>query len=419
MKIHYIIKSFLFCCFLSGLFLLNLPLKAQKNSCIECHNELEDELKAPVEAFKTDIHQQFGLTCSTCHGGNQNEDDIELAKDDTFKTAPERKDDPEFCGRCHSDFAYMRNFNPSIRVDQLELYWTSQHGQLLRKGDSKVAVCSDCHGIHGILPATHPKSKVFPWNLPQTCSRCHSDKEYMEDYKIPINQWDEYKDSVHAQALFEKKDLSAPVCNDCHSNHGAAPPEVTAISYVCRQCHPSAGDLFSQSPHKVAFDEMEISECEACHGNHKILPPTDEMLGTGEGAVCIECHDPESRAYETATVIKQMLERLKSNIENVEDILSKANTQGVEVSEPEFKLQDAVTILIQVRNLTHSFSLDKIEEKVEEGEKIIAEVTEEGEAALKEAQFRKRGLIIATFFIFLVVIALFLKVRQIERKAPQ
>ena len=396
----------------------HLTLNAQTNSCIECHKELEDELLAPVDAFKLDIHQQFGLSCSDCHGGNPAEEDMDLAKNKSFKGTPERSRVPEFCSSCHSDSNYMRRYNPSLRIDQLDIYWTSDHGRLLKKGDAKVAVCTDCHGIHGIQAATHPKSRTFPWNLPETCGRCHSDKEYMKDYKIPIIQWDEYRESVHAHALFEKKDLSAPTCNDCHGNHGAAPPEVTSISYVCRQCHPSAGELFSQSPHKKAFDELEISECEACHGNHKILPPSDEMLGTGEKAVCVLCHESDSKPYQIASRIKEKLDEFVKKIHSADSLLEKADRQGVEVSESKFRLIEANTVLVMVRNLTHSFSLAEIEEKIKEGEKVVAEVTEAGETALREAKFRKTGLIIATCFIFLLAIAIFLKIKQISKKTP-
>ncbi|NOR22755.1 MAG: hypothetical protein GQ476_08745 [Candidatus Aminicenantes bacterium] len=402
--------------FFLAISIFSLSLYAQKNSCVECHQELEDELLAPVEAFKIDIHQQFGLSCADCHGGNPAEEDIDLAKDKTFKGAPQRFRIPEFCASCHSDSRYMRRFNPRIRVDQLDIYWTSKHGQLLKKGDTKVALCTDCHAAHGIQAATHPKSWTFPWNIPQTCSRCHSDKDYMKNYRIPTNQWDDYKDSVHAHALFEKKDLSAPVCNDCHGSHGATPPEITSIAFVCRQCHPSAGELFSQSPHKKAFDEMELSECEACHGNHKILPPSDEMLGTGEKAVCIQCHEPDSEPYQIASRIKEKLDAFIKKIRHAESLLEQADRQGVEVSEAKFMLTEANSTLIFVRNLTHSFSLMEIEEKIEEGKKVVAEVTNAGEAALREAKFRKTGLIIATSFIFLLSIALFLKIRQIDKK---
>ena len=401
-----------------SILLSQLGLYAQTDSCINCHKELEDELLAPVETFELDAHRQFGLSCAACHGGNPAEEDIDLAKDKSFKGIPERSRIPEFCASCHSDSTYIRRYNPSLRVDQLDIYWTSEHGQLLKKGDAKVAVCTDCHGTHGIQASTHPKSWTFPWNIPQTCGRCHSDKEYMKGYKISTNQWDDYKESVHANALFEKKDLSAPTCNDCHGNHGATPPEVTSIAFVCRQCHPSAGELFSQSPHKEAFDELEISECEACHGNHKILPPSDEMLGTGDQAVCTQCHDPDSEPYQIASRIKGKLDEFIGKIHVAEGLLEQADRQGVEVSEPKFRLIDVSTILIQVRNLTHSFSLVEIEEKIEEGEIIVMEITEAGESALREAKFRKTGLIIATLFIFLLIIALFLKIKQITKKTP-
>jgi predicted CXXCH cytochrome family protein len=401
-----------------ALSLFNPSLYAQKNYCIECHRELEDELLAPVETLEIDIHQQFGLSCADCHGGNPSEEDIDLAKDKTFKGVPPRSGITEFCASCHSDPSYMRRFNPSLRVDQLELYLTSKHGQLLKKGETKVAVCTDCHNTHGIQPATHPKSWTFPWNIPGTCSRCHSDKDYMKDFKISTSQWDDYKESVHALTLFEKKDLSAPVCNDCHGNHGASPPEVTSIGYVCRQCHPSAGELFSQSPHKKAFDEMGLSECEVCHGNHKILPSSDEMLGTGERAVCIQCHEPGSKPYIVASRFKQKLDSFIEKIRYAESLLERADRQGVEVSEPKFRLTDANTALIYARNLTHSLSPTEIEEKIGEGEKVVTEVTKAGEDALREAKFRKTGLIIATCFIFLLAAALYLKIKQITKRAP-
>jgi predicted CXXCH cytochrome family protein len=404
--------------FILAIFFFSLSLYAQKNYCIECHQELEDELQAPVETFKMDIHQQFGLSCADCHGGNPSEEDMDLAKDKTFKGIPQRSQIPEFCASCHSDSGYMRRFNPNLRIDQLDIYWTSEHGQLLKKGDTRVALCTDCHAAHGIQAATHPKSWTFPWNMPETCSRCHSDKDYMKEYKISTSQLDEYKESVHAHALFEKKDLSAPVCNDCHGNHGATPPEITSIAFVCRQCHPSAGKLFSQSPHKRAFDEMELSECEACHGNHKILPPSDEMLGTGEKAICIQCHEPESKPYQVASRIKEKLDEFIKKIRNAESLLEQADRQGVEVSEPKFMLTEANSTLIFVRNLTHSFSISEIEEKIGDGEKVVAEVTRAGEDALREAKFRKTGLIIATCFIFLLSIALFLKIKQITKRAP-
>jgi len=410
-------KIFFFALGLTLLLAFPLSVHGQKNSCLECHRELDEEsLRAPVEGFAADIHRQFGLSCQDCHGGNPLQDDVGLAKDKSFKGTPQRAKIPEFCGSCHADSEYMKRFNPNIRVDQLQLYWTSKHGELLRKGDAHVAVCTDCHGFHGIQAANFPKSSTFAWNIPQTCGRCHSNADEMKVYGIPTNQVDDYKQSVHAHALYEQKDLSAPVCNDCHGNHGASPPEVTSIAFVCRKCHPSAGDLFSQSPHKAAFDGLGISECEACHGNHKILPPTDEMLASGRSDVCGQCHDAGTLPYDTGLKMKQQFVGYVASLQSANDLLDRAEKRGVEVSGPKFKLQEASTTLILVRNLTHELSLSEIEEKIDEGKKVIGEVKASGEAALKEAKFRKTGLVVATVFIFLLALALYLKIRELQSK---
>ena len=281
-----------------------------------------------MAAFEADIHREYGLSCRDCHGGNAGTDDITLAKDKSFKGAPARAGIPLFCGGCHADPAAMRAYNPALRTDQLSQYETSRHGQLLKTGDTKVAVCIDCHGVHGILSARMPKSTTFPWNIPQTCGRCHADKGLMAGYRIPTDQVDEYMASVHAKALFEKKDLSAPVCNDCHGNHGAFPPAVSSVASVCRQCHAAAGELFGKSPHKKAFDDMGAGECEACHGNHKILTPSTAMIGTAAGAVCIQCHDQGSRGYEAAAEMRRTLDGFTAGYSEVEGLLSTRQAQG-------------------------------------------------------------------------------------------
>ena len=391
----------------------------QKNSCLDCHLKLEGELRAPAEAFGQDIHQQFGLSCSDCHGGNPAQDDVDLAKDKSFKGAPKRAQIPEFCATCHSNAATMRSFNPNLRVDQLSQYWTSRHGQLLKKGDTKVAVCTDCHGQHGIQSVKYPKSMTFPWNIPQTCGRCHANAEIMKDYKISTNQLDEYKQSVHATALFDKKDMSAPTCNSCHGNHGAFPPEVKSVASVCRQCHSSTGELFSKSPHKKAFDELGMSECEACHGNHKILRPSNEMLGTGEKSVCVQCHESGSKGFQAAADLGRIIDSLEKQMKQNEDILALAEKKGVAVSDATFRLQDVMTILISTKNLSHGLAVADIREKADEGEKILAEVRQAGDKALQEAKLRRTGLIIATVFLALFGLALFLKIRDMTKSGSR
>ena len=76
----------------------------------------------------------------------------------------------------------------------------------------------------------------------------------------PTEQFQKYKTSVHAQMLYEKQDMSAPTCNDCHGNHGATPPGIASVANVCGQCHARQAELFQTSPHKAAFDQQDLAE---------------------------------------------------------------------------------------------------------------------------------------------------------------
>ena len=80
----------------------------------------------------------------------------------------------KMCGGCHSDEQKMRPYN--LPVDQLALYQLSGHGVRLAKGDTRVAVCSDCHGAHDILPVNDTRSLDYPLNIARTCGQCHGDK---------------------------------------------------------------------------------------------------------------------------------------------------------------------------------------------------------------------------------------------------
>lgn len=199
------------------------------NSCVSCHLEMGDEMAAPVEGMKEDVHTQQGLSCADCHGGDPEaglDGDAEASMDPAkgYIGIPKRTDIPKFCARCHDDPNYMRRFNPRVSTDQFSRYKTSVHGKSLQKGDSKVATCTDCHGVHGILDAKDSRSSVYPLNISNMCGKCHADEEYMKEYDIPTDQITAYQNSIHGKALLEKGDQAAPACNDCHGNHGATPP---------------------------------------------------------------------------------------------------------------------------------------------------------------------------------------------------
>jgi len=387
------------------------------NTCLDCHAVLDPPYKVTPEQFSQDIHAQKGLTCASCHGGDPSEGDQDaMSKQAGFRGKIARKDVPALCGRCHSDGAYMRQYNPSLRTDQFAQYLTSVHGKLRAKGDEKVAVCTDCHGVHDLRPASDTRSKVHPLNIAQTCSRCHADAAYMKGYSIPTDQFAGYSASVHHEALTARGDLSAPTCTTCHGNHGAAPPGVGTVQNVCSTCHVFQAQLFESSPHKAAFEAASLPGCVTCHSNHRISHPTDAMLGTGPQSVCTNCHTEGDAGYQAAGQIAQQIEHLNASVKNAAGILDRAESAGMEVGDAQLEQDQARDSLTKARVTIHSFNPARVQQDVETGLQITAKTYGQGEAALKERDYRRRGLALSLLAIVAVVIGLGLYVRKIERQ---
>jgi len=390
----------------------------KKSSCIECHIKLEDtRLSAPAKLFDNDIHKSRGLSCNDCHGGDPNADTKEAAKDPSkgFLGKPKALDIPAYCGKCHSDANLMKRFNPSLRVDQEREYYTSVHGKLLKeKNEARVATCISCHSVHGIRSPSDPLSSVYPSNVAETCSKCHASADYMKPFGIPSDQYPKYKTSVHAKALYEKQDLSAPTCNDCHGNHGATPPGIASVANVCGQCHARQAELFQTSPHKAAFDQKQLGECITCHSNHAILKPGDQMIGTGAGALCVNCHSSGDKGFAAAGMMRSRIDELIAGIDKSNAILTQAERKGMEVSKPKFELKGATDALTHARVLIHSSSTAEVEKVVGPGLEVAGKGYQAGLAALGEWRFRRQGLAVSLIFILFLAVLVYLKIRQIE-----
>lgn len=408
---------------LLGLVMLVLyaqPVQAQaKNSCLDCHSVLPDELGVSEEKFSHDIHAQRGLTCVSCHGGDASTDDAEeaMSKKAGFKGKIERKNVPQLCGSCHSDPAYMRQFNPSLRTDQLSQYKTSIHGMRLAAGDTKVAVCVDCHSVHDLRPPSDPQSKVHPANVANTCARCHADANYMSRYKIPTNQFAGYSKSVHHSALVERGDLSAPTCTTCHANHAATPPGIASVANVCSSCHVFQAQLFAASPHQQAFASAGLPGCVTCHSNHEIVHPSDEFLGSGEKSICTQCHTKGDGGFVAAVGMKKQLDQLAASINSTAQILDRADRSGMEVSQPKLELAQARDSLTKARVSVHSSNAAKVEADVKAGLATAATDFAAGQKAMQERNYRRIGLGFSLVAIILVLVGLRLYIIQIERKA--
>ena len=392
---------------------------AAATQCETCHRGQADaRLSTPARDFAlTDVHRERGFSCVNCHGGNASEPDQIKAKAPStgFKGKPAGQAVIAVCAQCHSNATLMRKFAPKQRIDQAAEYATSVHGQQLAKGDTRVATCASCHGAHGVRLVGDAQSPAYVLNVATTCSRCHSDPARMSGYTLPdgsplpTDQHAKYTRSVHHAAMVKGNDLSAPTCNDCHGNHGAAPPGVGAIANVCGTCHTVFATKFALSAHSQIFDRS----CVECHSNHEIAKPSDEMLGTDKAAVCVTCHGDGDNGFKAAATMRRQIEQLKAAISHSESVVAEAENAGMAMGSQSIALREAGNRLTLARTELHAFDPKPVEAVLQEGLAITAKIDAEGAAALAEMSYRRTGLAVSLAAILLVVVALRLKIRSL------
>jgi predicted CXXCH cytochrome family protein len=274
-----------------------------------------------------------------------------------------------------------------------------------------------CHSAHGVRRVHDPRSPAFPTNVAGTCGACHSSPEHMKPYArpdgspVPTNQGADYERSVHHNALVRQNDMSAPTCNDCHGNHGAAPPGVSSLTTVCGTCHAIFQTKFATSVHGQIFEKA----CIECHGNHAVLAPGDTMLGTSKPSVCATCHeDKEDPGFVGTARMRAALDRLQSGISASTALIDRAKNAGTEAGDQDLALNEARTRLVLARTELHAFDPAALDAVVSDGAKILDEVNRAGENALAELAYRRRGLFVSLALILLVVLALGLKIKNLD-----
>jgi len=393
---------------------IDLKKLPKDDNCISCH--IEEELM-PEGFNDNDIHLQAGLSCAGCHGGDPSlEDEQEAMSEDAgFIGVPDRKDMPEFCGKCHSNIGMMREYQPRINTDQVSQYYTSTHGIKFKQGDENVATCISCHSSHKIMSSKDPRSTVHPLNIPSMCNSCHGDKKIMTEYTIPTNQFEKFAKSVHGIALLDREDTGAPACNDCHGNHGAAPPGV-ALAKVCGTCHVQNEEYFSETKMAEEFKAEELHACLECHGTHDIDLPDDDMVGIGDDSICLDCHEDGDRGFIVADSIHMSLKNAVALYDSAITKQKEVQIIGMDDIEMNFLLQDAHQSLIHSRTLVHTFDPLQVKQKTDESIEKSRAATEIGKIEIANYGTRRMGLGIATIFITILVISLIFKIREIDKE---
>jgi predicted CXXCH cytochrome family protein len=350
--------------------------------------------------FERSRHAQEDVHCVSCHRGNDRSLEQAVAHGGEFIGRPKHADIPRLCASCHADEEKMRPYN--LPVDQYALYQTSGHGRRLAKGDARVAVCSDCHGAHDILPPSDPASRVFAINIPKTCGRCHGDSALMvRDRKRP-DAYREYLSSVHAHELFDRGNPRAPTCVSCHGVHGAAPPGAGDIDKVCGQCHTAERRYFTTGPHKEGMVRAELPECVSCHGHHNIQAVQAQRLAT----LCSTCHGANSAQAALGGRMWTEYRAAATQIEQAEALIVRADAVPIATDDYHARLEEARTYLREALPAAHAVQEPIVAGLTSRARSVGAEVAAEIYGKLGHLQARKIGLIVFWFYLLLTVLVL-------------
>lgn len=235
------------------------------------------------------------LGCVDCHGADAFPHDDPLPESGRAFTIQMS----QICTDCH--------------VDQAQDNLDGVHAQGLANGNLRAAVCVDCHGAHDVQPIQdHPELAA------QTCGTCHT------------SIFDEFKESIHGEALLVNGDTNAPTCTTCHGVHGINTPTTAQFRNrspeLCADCHADEDlmakydintnvfDTYLNDFHGTTVamfeqDDPDVASnkavCYDCHGVHNITPADDSKSQVAKEnllATCQQCHPNASSDFPDAWV---------------------------------------------------------------------------------------------------------------------
>jgi len=257
----------------------------ERDACLMCHGEPgffkgkpdSAALVVAQASLDSSVHGAAGVRCSMCHPAMT-----------AFPHPVDAK--PLACSGCHADVGAQ--------------YIRSLHGYALERGNPRAPTCMSCHGAHGVLASSDPRSPTHKVRLPGTCATCHGTAGLLTDQIVKLPQsFTDYAQSVHGQGT-GRGVASAASCADCHGVHdilGAADPTSRInprnVAATCGQCHPDIELQYDGSIHGRALHAgvTDAPTCTSCHGEHHILSPRNPDAKTYAAHIatetCGQCHN--------------------------------------------------------------------------------------------------------------------------------
>jgi hypothetical protein len=287
--------------------------KPSNDFCLACHQEEGIDLTLGKESlpvtinptqFGFSVHSEEGIACVDCHTNISDypHPDVKAKSTRDFTLTF-----LETCKDCH-DEQYTKSHD-------------SVHQKAFDEGNKNAAVCMDCHNPHTQKRLTGktsgeltPSARV---EIPEKCAKCHS------------GIYDQYKSSVHGNALTQEGNTDVPTCIDCHGVHNIQDP--TSVTFrnstpgLCAKCHTDASimDKYGISTNVLnsyvadfhgttvkLFEEEFPGQptnkpvCTDCHGVHDISKVDNEQTGLAlkENLLikCQRCHPDATTNFSAA-----------------------------------------------------------------------------------------------------------------------
>jgi cytochrome b subunit of formate dehydrogenase len=135
-------------------------------TCGKCHEGIEAEYWEGIHGQLVARGETDSPVCTNCHG----EHGI-ISPNDPRSPVSKARLAEATCAPCHESITLTEKYG--LPTGRLTSFIDSYHGLKTKAGDTHVANCASCHGVHKILPSSDPESSIYPDNLRKTCGDCH------------------------------------------------------------------------------------------------------------------------------------------------------------------------------------------------------------------------------------------------------
>lgn len=241
--------------------------------CLLCHN-VPWRTKTLADGTLLNLYVSSDLIESSVHGATDKHPalgcvDCHIGQTFPHFLSPTIKDGRTFslsavemCVGCHQQ-----------QATELE---SGRHAEAIREGNTRAAVCTDCHGAHDVAPVAEQ-----PGLVAGVCGDCHT------------TTLTEFHDSPHVN-------IGPLGCGNCHSPHSQRPRvgTVEQPDTLCLDCHNNLPNLLIHEQHSNEEHPVGCVEChmETSQPADHTLPVAYSDTPTGhtmrmQTSACTTCHE--------------------------------------------------------------------------------------------------------------------------------